>query len=350
MRLFIKNAAGFSMVQGLIVAGIVAGSSLVTTRLMNDQKKTQKTAEVKDKLEEFHQTLYSTLQHKQNCKETILANGLQVPIVTNSALPLTNIQAYDSGSAKLVAVTNQKYMNNTISIKSMNLSAPPPPPNEGTRTLTISYEKISSDNKQTGKRIYGGNSINKTITLRIQKNPSGNTFSSCYAITAPDTALFGVASSEAGNDISKEMCFEMVSATGQKIFKWNEERSLCELDAKCPSGQIYTGIDTSGDVKCRNIKDWMDFNEVLETSAANCPINSRVGFVINNTTKKVSISCANCTTSCDCPNSTDVCESNVCVNRTVGCINGTFSRGDAACMYKCIGGYWSCPVPNVTCM
>lgn len=181
------------MVQGLIVAGIVAGSSLVTTRLMNDQKKAQKTAEVKDKLEEFHQTLYSTLQHKQNCKQTILANSLNNSIVTNSALSLTSIQTYDSGSARLVAVTNQKYMNNTISIKSMNLSAP----TGGTRTLSISYEKISSDNKQTGKRIYGGNSINKTITLRIQKNPSDNSFSSCYAITAAGTDLLAVASSEA---------------------------------------------------------------------------------------------------------------------------------------------------------
>ena len=68
MKFFLRNSSGFSMVQGLIIAGIIAGSSLVTTQLMNDQKKAQKTAEVKDKLEEFHQTLYSTLQHKQNCK------------------------------------------------------------------------------------------------------------------------------------------------------------------------------------------------------------------------------------------------------------------------------------------
>ena len=359
MKLIIKNAAGFSMVQGLIVAGIVAGSSLVTTRLMNDQKKAQKTAEVKDKLEEFHQTIYSTLQHKQNCKQTILANGYQAEIVTNNALDLSMIQSYDdSGTARTVATVGEKYMNDTIIINSMVLL--PPPLNSGTRVFKVNYSKISNNNKQTGKRIYGGNNIDRTFTVRIQKNRSDNSFSSCYSITAAETALFGVASSEVGNDINapvkasnditKEMCNEMVTGAGQSIFTWDENRSLCVPNAQCPFGQIYTGIDQDGTVKCKDIRDWMDFTEVLDQSMPPvCPINSSVRFVIDEAIKKVRISCGVCTSSCDCPNSTDVCEGNICVNRSVGCIDGTFARGDAACMYLCTGGYWSCPASQVAC-
>ena len=332
------------MVQGLIVAGIVAGSSLVTTRLMNDQKKTQKTAEVKDKIEELHQTIYSTLQHKQNCKQTILANGFQGAITTNGALDFGSIQSYDTGTARTVVLVDNTYMNNTVIINSIVAS----PPVGGTRDLKIGYGKISNSDKITKKVVYGPAVIYKTIKMRVQKN-SDDTFSSCYAITGAGSAIAGVSSSEAGNDITKEMCNEMVSTTGQKIFTWDEARSLCLPNAKCPSGQIYTGIDTSGEVKCRNIKDWMDFNQVLDSIPADCPKNSKVGFVINNTTKKVTISCGVCSSSCDCPDSFDVCESGVCVNRKVGCINGTFAKGDASCMFLCSGGYWSCSASPVTC-
>ncbi len=339
------------MVQGLIIAGIIAGSSLVTTQLMNDQKKTQKTAEVKDKLEEFHKILYTTLQHKQNCGETILKNNASIDIVGNSEIQLSSIYTYDSitcslgGANCLVAQTGQTYMNNTVVLKSMTLAAPI----GGTRVLNIRYWKIG-DNAKAGKRIYGGNSIDKKITLRIQKNPTTSSFASCYAVTAASSSLGG-ASSELGNDIIKQMCIEMTAnATGQKMFSWDEARSLCVLNAKCPYGQIYTGIDSTGDVKCRNIKDWMNFNDILDTTPANCPINANIGFVINNTTKKVRLSCGVCLTTCDCPGSFDVCESGICVNRQVGCMEGSIAKGDATCMWKCSSGMWNCPYPPAPCM
>jgi hypothetical protein len=236
-------------------------------------------------------------------------------------------------------------MNNTVVLKSMTLAAP----SLGTRVLNIRYWKIG-DNAKAGKRIFGGNSIDKKITLRIQKNPTTGTFASCYAVTAASSDLGG-ASSEEGNDIIKKMCEEMTeNATGQKMFSWDENLSLCVPNAKCPNDKIYTGIDQNGDVQCKYIRDWMDFNEVLDTTPATCPLNARVGFVINNTTKKVSLSCGGCLTTCDCPGTFDVCESNICVNRQVGCMEGSIAKGDAICMIKCTSGSWNCPYPPAPCM
>jgi hypothetical protein len=352
MKSFLKNSSGFSMVQGLIVAGIVAASSLVTTRLMNDQKKAQKATEFKDKIDELHKTLYSTLQNRLSCKETVLRNGKNLEIVSNLEVQLARIYNYSLSGCNpldvnscLVAESGGYYMNRTILLKNMTLSAP----TGGVRTLKITYRKFADNSKTSGKRSYGGLDIIKTIPIRIQKNPSNNSFISCYAFTQVGTAINGVNSQEMGNDVTKEMCNDMVTGAGQKIFTWDDNKSLCVPNAKCPYGQIYTGIDQDGTVKCRFIRDWMDFNEVLDASGALCPINSRVGFVINQVTKKVKISCGVCASSCDCPNSTDVCESGVCVNRATGCINGTYNRGDSICQGYCMGGNWVCPVNPPVC-
>jgi prepilin-type N-terminal cleavage/methylation domain-containing protein len=56
-----------------------------------------------------------------------------------------------------------------------------------------------------------------------------------------------------------------------------------------------------------------------------------------------------CSSSCDCPNMNDVCESGSCVDRTTGCIDGTFARGDNYCQFKCNGGFWTCPVSSQVC-
>lgn len=51
-----------------------------------------------------------------------------------------------------------------------------------------------------------------------------------------------------------------------------------------------------------------------------------------------------CSSSCDCPNSFDVCESGRCVRRESGCLSGTYAKGDSSCQWICQGGYWACPI------
>ena len=281
MNFFFRNQNGVSIVQGLILAGVIAGTSLVTTRLLTDQKLAQKGAQTRDQIEEFHNTISTVLQNRLNCYETMLKNSLQVTL-KNSASSHTLTQIWTKDTQ--VAQTGSLYVNNGVLLKSLSLQAP----NGGFRNLEINYERLN-----TGKGIqtgFGGKNIKKMISLRIQKDPTTSDFSSCYAVSGGQTQLNSTNSSE-GNDISKQMCQEMYSGTGQKAFIWDEENSICKPNAQCPATQIYVGINSSGEVQCKNIEDWMDFNQVIDTTAKSCPAGSKVAFKIDSVNKKVSINC-----------------------------------------------------------
>ena len=58
---------------------------------------------------------------------------------------------------------------------------------------------------------------------------------------------------------------------------------------------------------------------------------------------------SSCASSCDCPNSGDVCEKGSCVDRTSGCIDGTYAKGDSSCQWLCNGGQWTCALGAQAC-
>jgi hypothetical protein len=130
------------------------------------------------------------------------------------------------------------------------------------------------------------------MPVRIQKNRAGE-FESCYVIShATEDQANGTDSlNKLGEDLSKQMCEEMVSKTTDPAFYWDEEKSLCVLNTQCSGDDIYAGIDAQGNRICKKIKDWVDFSEILSNDSVNCPIGHRVGFQIDQANKKVSISC-----------------------------------------------------------
>jgi hypothetical protein len=286
MKTLFNNQLGFSLIQGMIIAAVVAGSALVTTRMLTDQKLVQKGSETRDQIEDLNNVIYSVLQSRLNCEQTMVANGLQLTLKTSVVdHPLASINTKDA----IVAQTSSFYMNNNVQIDSMVLKAPV----GGVRNLEITYERLNSAERT--KVGYGAKSIKKIISLRIQKEPSNGDFSSCYAITAPKTNLNGTASREIGNDISKQICEEMnvpTPAGSQTVFIWDEANSICRPNAACPANQIYTGFDNTGTVKCRNIEDWMDFNDIIDPTAPVCAPGTTVRFQIDTVSKVVRIVCS----------------------------------------------------------
>lgn len=286
MKKLFKNQSGFSLIQGIILSGVVAGSSLVATRMLTDQKLAQKGAETRDQVEDLNNSIATVLQNRLNCKQTMVSNGLQVSLGSSTSdIPLNNISTKDA----VVFQAGQNYMNGNIQLDRMVLKAPV----AGSRKLEIYYERLNRNERtKTG---YGAKEIKKVVDLRIQKEPGSGVFSGCYSTTSGKAAMNGTASNEIGTDISKQMCDELNnngSTSVRTLFRWDEANSICKPDASCPSNQIYTGVDTNGVVKCRNIEDWMDFNEVLDPTAPNCPIGSSVRFQIDTATKKVKIVCS----------------------------------------------------------
>jgi hypothetical protein len=324
-----KKESGFSLVQGLVIAAIVAGSSLVATRLLTDQKLAQKGAETRDQVEELHNLIYSVLQNRLNCKETMVGNTLQVALSASGTATathaLTRIRTKDAD----VVITGQRYMNENVELKSMTLLGQ----TGGQRNLQIVYERLRGAEGERTKSGYGAKEIRKTITLRIQRETTGTVgaFSSCYALSGGKSSQNATNSTETGNDITKQMCEEMNPTTGTKAFVWDEANSICRPNAQCPGNQIYTGIDSLGTVKCRNIEDWMDFNQVLDpTAPASCPNGAQVRFEIDNVSSKVRIVCSGGSAGCTAGTLSWTQSGNTC-NASVGAgsVGGSVALSDS---------------------
>lgn len=299
---FFRNSSGFSMVQGMVLAGIIAGSSLVATKLMTEQKKALKGAETRDQIEELNDLIYTVLQVRLNCRQTMVLNSLQTNLGATPGIPdyysINGISTHDAATGEFVAQAGGTYMNNNVFIKSITLREPntgaPGGPRIGTRNLEIVYERLNGTDATKRTKIgTGGKEIKKIITISIQKNPTDGSFTGCNAVMGDKADMNGIASNETGNDLSKEMCNELNSGGGKTVFVWDEANSICKPDAACPAGEIYTGFDTLGRVYCRNIRDWMDFNNVLDSTPPTCNPGDNVRFEINTavTPNKVRIIC-----------------------------------------------------------
>lgn len=298
MNRFFSNSAGFSLVQAMVLSGVLAGTSLVATKLISDQKKAQTSAETRDKLEDLHMAVAAVMQNRDHCRVTMNTNGLAASLAGSTGpLSLSSILTSDG---QVVVNTTNAYMNNSVKVQSITLSAP----TGSKRNLQIVYRRMyqASDagTQFKAKSVVGAKTISKTLSLRIQRDPPGTPtagqFSACYSVTDPgvtDTPT-GVASQELGNDVARTLCNEMIPIVGpigsddadlaKKAFEWDEANSICKPKASCPANQIYSGINSNGTLKCRRIEDWVDFNQLLHKTPINCPVGQMVGisFVAGN--------------------------------------------------------------------
>lgn len=341
---FISGQSGFSLIQGMMLATAVAGMAYVGTKLTTDQKLAQKGADSKGRVEQLHSMIYSILQNKDHCTATLNYIGTKTPGTTQFLRPInlnTGAMPFQVNVEKKFGTGNSNpnylYMNGAVSIDDMQVTFPPTFDQHA--NLKITYGKI--DSKSTESRSgkgYGSTTYAKNIKLKIQSTSAG-VYESCYAVD------------EAQNqDMVKDFCDRLGQTDTNNLFSWDPVRQKCVLnETKCPYGQVFTGFDSNGKPRCAPILNWMNFNDLIDTtSETNCNVSTSndVRFV-SVAGNKVQIQCrASCTTSCDCAGGPGMnCESGVCVDRGMsgtGCINGTYGKGDASCRFICSGGMWAC--------
>jgi hypothetical protein len=267
MSWLIKNESGFSMVQASVLAIVVGLTAVMGVRFTTDAKKVSKSADSHERLKEFHEKIYANFQNGEHCKETIIRNGKQVELDGTETVSLNEIWSNDA----LMAKVGKVYMGQSVSLENIEFSVPLPE-SDGMRNLILTYQILNADSsKRTGERV-GGKNHRRVIKMRIEKD-SDHHFHNCYAISSANSEMNATASSQTGNDLSKEFCQEITArASGQPVFIWNEQRSRCEPNGQCPTGQLYTGIDTDGNVICKYIRDWFNFNLVIDNSSPlHCP-------------------------------------------------------------------------------
>jgi hypothetical protein len=311
-RIF-RSQNGFAIVQGMLLAAAVAGMAYVGTKMMTDQKMAQKGVESRSRLEQLHSSIYSILQNKEHCTQTLFNAGVvtsvrrvtarsgvgQARAMTITSQPVLAIST--AGSTTPVFTTKDynpsagviTYMSRSVTINNMELAC------EDTWCslvdLKISYGKL--DHQTDGKTGvgYGGKQLTKTIKLQIQTN-STNDFESCYAVTVGENESLI-------QDFCKELGADSDPNTDDTLFTWNAQTKKCEIvDLKCQTGEVFAGWDSNGIRRCHAIKDWMNLANVLDTSSVSCPKNSTsVKFVIS-AAGKAQIQCSGVAAPTTCPN------------------------------------------------
>jgi hypothetical protein len=176
--------SGFSLVQGMILASVIAGSALVASKMLSEQKLVQKTAENKDQIEELHKVIFATLQNRSNCEATVVTANIQNTLLTSPPNNGPVVPAIRNGGSTPAFVrfdpadptTHVTYMNGSIAIERIQFFYNPTPPagdSPGLGRLEITYSRFqSNDPQKRTKEGYGGKQIKKSIKLRIQRNPN----------------------------------------------------------------------------------------------------------------------------------------------------------------------------------
>jgi hypothetical protein len=292
-----------------------------------------------------------------SCKSYMLCHGIQSLIGTKNFL--NGVWSSDSAAALFKINTNigtmafdpnLVYMNNSVSIVSMDLTYPADLTTSDA-TLKILYGKLDSNDmgSRSGKG-FGGNRIAKDISIKIQRNPFTKGYDSCYAVTG------------ASNDtLNQDFCEQLgvTGAAGDKLFTWDADTNTCKLNLKCANDEVFTGWDSNGNKLCKKLASQMDLNSLL-AGGLSCDLTSvkNVKFTVSG--GKVQIDCSGssggstgggspCSTSCDCPGSYDVCVSGVCTNRSTGCLTGEMAKGDGICQWTCNSGGWTCSASATPC-
>lgn len=267
MDLFYQR--GFSLLQGLILSGLLAGSALVTSKLVSNQKKLVVTAKAKDSVEDMTDLLYNVLQFQDNCNATLIENaatGLTGTVSLNNGIFVAPRSPSDAGlPTQRVLAINTPYFQNSISISGLRIIYGPNLTNLTPAELVIDYRRFDAkDSSLRTKDGVGGKDISRRINIIIQRDESTSNFKSCYAVKTSTEDVGGTGTVGGLRDI----CNNLVP-----LFYWNNTTNTCEVNNNsCPRDFFFSGISSTG-VVARSVGSDMNTNQFITSTgigAANC--------------------------------------------------------------------------------
>src|SRR5690554_4374256 len=123
--MYVKNDKGFSIVQGLVLAGLLSGTALVTAKLVSDQKKAAISVESKDAIDELATHALTFLQLADNCRQTLIGNGAAA---VSGVRNINHLYVVNKTSQDLVSSVQpfysvgKTYFGNTVKIQGMSIN------------------------------------------------------------------------------------------------------------------------------------------------------------------------------------------------------------------------------------
>lgn len=325
------NQQGFSILQAMMFAAIMAAGALVMTRTITDLKLSQKGAEARDDLEIFHASIVSALQDSNHCTATHTYNRTNPPA---KQIKLAGTPS-DPSLGEVLAEENQIYMNNSIKVKRIEYKEVTSP----NGSITIIYSKLKPDERL--KQGFGGKDIRKVVPVNFISDSSG--FSRCYLDE---------------NTYNSQTAQEFCASLGN-FMVWDPNNKKCSLkshNCSSESGTVFVGIDSTGKEICQKITDAMVTKDIFDLGTVNCPVRTHIGLTVSG--GKIVIVCnpgaSACTPTTPCSAITPTyCPADPIQNDSCGvsCGAGTKSSGCTACTpstwsawsstYTCISGFMS---------
>ena len=309
--LFFLRQTGLSLVQGLIVSSLVAGSALISTRLIQDQKLLLKSTESRDQIDQLHRMVYATLQNREHCKATLVSNSIAVANLNDGARTLTKVvtKTNTGATADVFQINDGSswdpskiYMNGNVMIRSMTFLTPQATDPAGQNNITypskLRVEYARMEGKDANKRTkvgYGGKQIKKDIPIILQRNTSTGAIDGCYAVQLGQDNNGML--SEGNNNINQEFCSKL--GTNGSLYIWDSAANKCVLKNNvCPPKFVFAGINSNGNANCKPLTDYLGY--MIDTSSvANCPSGASVSLTTD-AAGKVKVTCsatASCTSS-----------------------------------------------------
>ena len=310
MPKFLRQS-GLSLVQGLIVSSLVAGSALISTRLIQDQKLLLKSTESRDQIDQLHRMVYATLQNREHCKATLVSNSIAVANLNDGARTLTKVvtKTNTGATADVFQINDGSswdpskiYMNGNVMIRSMTFLTPQATDPAGQNNITypskLRVEYARMEGKDANKRTkvgYGGKQIKKDIPIILQRNTSTGAIDGCYAVQLGQDNNGML--SEGNNNINQEFCSKL--GTNGSLYIWDSAANKCVLKNNvCPPKFVFAGINSNGNANCKPLTDYLGFM-VDTSSVASCPDGASVSLTTD-AAGKVKVTCSSTT----CPATT----------------------------------------------
>lgn len=290
------------MVQGLVVSGVLAGSALISTQLIKDQKKLSKGVETRDQIEQLHRMVYATFQNREHCMATLAGAGITTATLGGADRTINQIFSKTAAASTQEAFRTFNgtpgtiYMNGNVNIQSMRMIFPKATDPAGQNVITypskirVEYARLEgkTDPTKRTKDGYGAKRVAKDIPIMLQRNPSTNAIDGCYAVQLGET--INGQTLEGNNNLNQEFCSNLGS--GGSLYVWDSAANKCVLKNNvCPDKFIFGGIASNGNALCYEFTNYMD--SLVDTSvAASCSTTS--GATVSLTTGpdgKVRITC-----------------------------------------------------------
>ncbi len=287
---------GFSILQGLILSALLAGSALVTSKLISDQKKVAISSKSKDAVEEMTDILFNLLQQQDNCSATFTLNGATGSLTGNANINTiyhANRSASGAGLPPQPVVTvNNAYFQNSISISSMRVEFPANVANLTPAVLVVNMRRNDAkDATLRTKDGFGGKDLTRRINLIIQRHEGTLAFKSCYAVKNSAEEASGNGNIALLREFCQGLSMPPLTVPGESLwpaYYWNNTTNTCELNnSVCPRDYFFVGIDSTGiaergdgsvvaspgilgAARCRYARRAFNFSNLIETTG---PIN-----------------------------------------------------------------------------